>query len=290
MPGVRRAIVFDLPRGRLALAEHRRLARLLKAEGYGTALIMPRTWKAALAPALAGILQRVGMVGELRFGLINDLRWNERKLPRMVDRCAVLALPRSAAPYPAWPPPRLVVAADEIAAWRQQRELPNGGAPVVALCPGAVGAGKQWPVASHAALAKELKERGVEVWVLGGPQEKAAAERISAGGAHARDLTGADLREAVRALAAADVAVANDSGLLHVAAALGSAAIGLFGPSDPSLWAPLNPLAATIEAPRSGPSAGHAGRGSMRDITVESVLAAIEAELGRRSHNRGVQN
>src|SRR5437660_893250 len=92
MPGVRKGIVVDLPRKRLALRQHRALAGRLRAEGYAQALIMPRTWKAALAPFLAGIPLRTGFLGEARFGLINDLRPGERRLPRMVDRCAMLAL------------------------------------------------------------------------------------------------------------------------------------------------------------------------------------------------------
>ncbi len=97
MPGVRKGIVADLPRKRLALSQHRALAHRLRAEGYGQALVMPRTWKSALAPSLAGIPRRTGFVGEGRFGLINDLRFGERRLPRMVDRCAMLALPKGEA-------------------------------------------------------------------------------------------------------------------------------------------------------------------------------------------------
>src|SRR6266581_4570045 len=120
MPGVRQGIVWDLPRGRLAVARHHALARRLRAEHYGTALIMPRTWKSALAPFLAGIPERIGFFGELRFGLLSDVRWGERALPRMVDRCASLALPRGA-PLPSqWPEPKLVVPDAELADWRSK--------------------------------------------------------------------------------------------------------------------------------------------------------------------------
>src|SRR5262252_9445386 len=96
MPGVRKGIVVDLPRKRLALREHRALAARLKVEGYGLALVLPRTWKAALAPYLAGIPERTGFVGEARFGLINDLRFGERRLERMIDCMGALALPKGA--------------------------------------------------------------------------------------------------------------------------------------------------------------------------------------------------
>jgi len=287
MPGVRRALVHDMPRGRMALGEHLRLAALLRGEHYGAALILSRKWKAALAPALAGIPVRTGMLGEARFGLVNDVRLNERALPRMVDRSAILALPKGAKPPAEWPAPRLVAPAEEIEAWRRDHEVAADARPVVALCPGAVGPGKQWPEARYTELARRLREKGVEVWVLGGPGEGEAARRIAASARGARDLTGSDLRQAIRALAAARVAVANDSGLLHVAAALGTPAVGLFGPSDPALWAPLNPLAATIVAPASGVSAAgtpgpHASGRAIGAITVDEVLGAVVAELDRR--------
>ena len=277
MPDVRQAIVWNLPHGRLTPVEQWRLARRLQAEGYGAALIMPRKWKAALAPFLAGIPVRTGMVGEARFGLVNDLRWNEKKLPRMIDRCAALALARDASLPEAWPPPRLRVPVDELSAWRARSGLAASERPVVALCPGAAGAGKAWPVARYAELAGRLRALGATVWVLGGLGEKAAAAEISRDGEFATDLTGDDLRQAVLALAAADAAVANDSGLLHVAAALGTPAVGLYGPTDPKLWAPLNPLAAAIEPLPSGTGDATGGpvRRTMRGIAVARVLAAV---------------
>src|SRR5260370_6960632 len=117
MPGVRKGIVTDLPRKRLAFDQHVALARRLRAEGYGQALVMPRTWKSALAPYLAGIPLRSGFVGEARFGLINDLRFGERRLPRMVDRCAALALAKDEHALSEWPMPELTLPPTEIDAW-----------------------------------------------------------------------------------------------------------------------------------------------------------------------------
>src|SRR3984893_8542719 len=237
MPGLRQAILGDLPRGRIALAEPPALAQRLRANHYGLALIMPRTWKAALAPFLAGIPHRVGFVGEARFGLVNDCRWGERRLPRMVDRCATLALPRGA-PLPAdWPLPELVVPAAEVEAWHERLGLE--GRPAVALCPGAVGPSKRWPAATYGEVARTLTARGIAVWVIGGPDEAAlAAEIAAAGGPLVRGLPRPDPRHAILALAAARAAVSNDSGLLHVAAALSTPAIGIFGPTSPWHWAP----------------------------------------------------
>ncbi len=285
MPGVRKGIVCDLPRRRLALAQQWALAARLRREGYGQALVMPRTWKSALAPFLAGIAQRTGFAGEMRLGLLNDLRWGERKLPRMVDRCAMLALPRGAEQPADWPRPELVVPPAEVANWRRRSGVPFG--PAVAFAPGAVGPSKRWPALSYAETARRLGERGISVWVLGGPNEKAlAAEIRAAGGPHVHDLTGDDLRNAILAFAAADVALSNDSGLLHVAAALGRPSIGIFGPTSAWHWAPLNPLAATIETttevtcrPCHKPVCRFGHHRCMREIPADTVLRAVQQAL-----------
>ena len=217
---------------------------LLRERGYGTALVLPRTWKSAIAPALAGIPERIGFVGEARFGLINQLRWGEKALPRFIDKNAALALPDKAPLPPEWPVPQLRVPADDAARWRQAQGLGAGKA--VALAPGSVGASKRWTYYGEA--AKLLAEQGLDVWVVGGPGEKALAQEIVAtGGPRVRDLTGTDLRNGILAMAAASVAISNDSGLMHIAAALGTPTMGIFGPTSPYLWAPLNGLAATVQ-------------------------------------------
>ena len=244
MPGVRSGIVWDLPRSRLALAKQWGLAALLRARGYRTALVLPRTWKSALAPALAGIPERIGFVGEVRFGLINHWRWGERALPRFIDKNAALALP-DGAPLPGqWPVPQLRVPLDESAHFRQANGL--GTSRAVALAPGSVGASKRWTYYGEA--ARLLAEQGLDVWVVGGPGEKAMAQDIVAsGGPRVRDLTGSDLRNGILAMAAASLAISNDSGLMHIAAALGTPTMGIFGPTSPYHWAPLNGLAATVQ-------------------------------------------
>jgi heptosyltransferase-2 len=249
MPGVRRAIVFDLPRGQLALAKQRVLAAQLRAQHYGQAIVMLRTWKSALAPFLAGIPQRTGFTGELRYGLLNDRRSGERAHARMIDQMGALALPRNATLPNEWPLPQLVVPPAEIAAWRARNKL-GDGAPVIAFAPGAVGAGKAWPVAHYATLARELTAQGMWVWIIGGPHETPLAAQIAtAGGSRVRDLTGTDLRNAVLALGAATAAVTNDSGLMHVAAAIGTPTVAIFGPTSPWHWKPLNPVSAILEPP-----------------------------------------
>jgi heptosyltransferase-2 len=287
MPGVRSGVVWDLPRSRLALRQQWNLARQLRARGYGTVLIMPRTWKSAIAPALAGIPERVGFVGVARFGLLIRWRWGERALPRMIDRKASLALPANAARPPEWPVPQLRVPSEDVIRWRQAQGLGSG--PAVALAPGAVGPSKRWTY--YAQAARMLTERGIDVWVIGGPNEKAiAAEIVATGGSRVRDLTGHDLRNGILAMAAATLAISNDSGLLHVAAAIGTPTMGIFGPTSPYHWAPLNGLAATIQTktplpcqPCHRPVCTRNDHRCMRDIPAAEVLAIAERVLAEAS-------
>jgi heptosyltransferase-2 len=288
MPGIRQAIVIDLPRRRLGLPLQRQLTSRLRGKNYAQALVMSRKWKAALAPFLAGIPLRTGFAGEARFGLINDMRFSERKLPRMIDQMGALALPKGARLPAEWPLPELKVPADEVARWRAQRGLTAEGSPIVTLSPGAVGAGKAWPPGHYAALARALTEDGASVWVLGGPDETAIAKQIAgASGSHVHDLTSADLRNAILALAAADISVTNDSGLMHVAAAIGTPTIAIFGPTSPWHWKPLNPIAAILEPPGDEPARERArseGNDAVRhrrtaDVAVETVLAAVREIL-----------
>jgi heptosyltransferase-2 len=240
MPGVRKGIVCDLPRGRLPLRQYRTLAARLRSEGYGTALVMLRTWKAALA------------------------------------------LPPDAPQPPVCPEPALVLRHDYIAGWKSGLGLANTAPPVVALAPGAVGPGKRWPTAAFAELARRLTDQGAAIWVVGSPAETPFAKEIAeAAGPRVRDLTGPDLRNAIIALKAAHAAVTNDSGLMHIAAALRTPTVGLFGPTDPRLWGPLNPLAATLEPTRNGscPRCGKSDCADVRhrrieDISVDAAFAA----------------
>lgn len=278
MPGVRKGIVHDLPRGQLPLGQYWALAQRFRAENYGTALVMPRTWKAALAPFLACIPERTGFAGEARFGLINDIRWGERKLERMIDCFGALALPKDALLPPQWPLPQIEVPEAEVSRWREKWSLPAAGRPVVALAPGAVGPGKAWPPEFYAELTRRLTADGIAIWVLGGPNETAIAARIAgAGGGLVRDLTGPDLRNAIIALKAATTAVTNDSGLMHISAAIGTPTIAIFGPTSPRLWAPLNPLAAILEPER--PYADIRERNT-REVGVDPVEQAVKTALG----------
>lgn len=241
MPGV--AAVYELAasHGEFGWAARRAAARRLAPLGFERAIVLPNTWKSALAPALARIPQRTGFIGEARFGLLNDWRrLDEVRWPRLVDRFAALA---GVSPSP----PRLN--ADASASRRLRRKLGlTAGESVVALCPGAAfGPAKRWPASHFAALARRCIEAGSEVWVLGGPAD-APAGAASAASASVRDLTGrTTLLEAVDLLAVANAVVSNDSGLMHVAAALGRPLTAIYGSTTPAFTPPLAAQAAIVE-------------------------------------------
>ncbi len=287
MPGIRKTIVADLPRGQIGIALQKQLADTLREGHYEQALIMSRKWKAALAPWLAGIPLRTGFAGEARLGLVNDMRWGERKLPRMIDQMGALALPKDASLPSEWPLPELKVPARDVDAWCITQKL-SDAPPIITLSPGAVGLGKAWPPGHYAELARALANEAASIWVLGGPDEKPIAKKIAdAAGDRVRDLTGSDLRDAVLALAAADVSVTNDSGLMHVSAALGTPTIAVFGPTSSWHWKPLNPIAAILEPPgddaarQRGRIEGNDAVSHRRtaDVAVETVLAAVRNVL-----------
>lgn len=288
MPGVRRAIVVDLPRGKLGLALQRELATLLHREQYGQAIVMSRKWKAALAPWIAGILLRTGFAGEFRFGLLNDVRFGESRLPRMIDQMGALALPKNATIPTEWPLPELKIPNQEIGGWLAKYRLTDENHPIVTLSPGAVGAGKAWSTQHYAELARALTTDKISLWVLGGPNEAFIAKEIAAaGGNRVRDLTSTDLRNAILALAAADASVTNDSGLMHVSAAIGTPTVAIFGPTSPWHWKPLNPLAAVLEPTGDAQSRERArveGNNAVRhrrtdDVSVETVLTTVRRVL-----------
>lgn len=287
MPGIRQAIVADLPRGQIGIALQRQLAKRLRENNYAQALMMSRKWKAALAPWLAGIPRRTGFAGELRFGLINDMRHGESLLPRMIDQMGALALPKDAKLPSEWPLPELKVPARDVDAWYIRQKL-SDDPPIVTLSPGAVGGGKAWPPGHYAELARALAKEVASIWVLGGPSEKTIAKQIAdAGGARVRDLTSNDLRNAILALAAADVSVTNNSGLMHVSAAIGTPTVAIFGPTSPWHQKPLNPIAAIVEPPGDEAAALRArseGNDAVShrrtaDVAVETVLASVRKVL-----------
>jgi heptosyltransferase-2 len=251
---------------------------------FNAAIVLPHSWKSALVPLFAGIARRTGFVGEARYGVLNDARpLDAAALPRMVDRFSLLAEPRGAQLPAETPHPRLEADADAVAATMARYGLAAGG---IALCIGAeYGPAKRWPAAHFAALARALLAAGRGVWLIGGPGDAPIGAEVGSLAPGAVDLTGkTTLGEAIELIGAADAVVTNDSGLMHVAAALGRPLVALYGSTSPAFTPPLSAQAVILKddlecSPcfeRVCPL-GHFR--CLNELAPARVLAAVERQL-----------
>ncbi len=247
MPEVAEARTLPFGHGELRLAARRRFARALPA--YDRAVVLPNSWKSALIPWHAGIPLRTGYRGELRYGLLNDLRrLDTAALPRIVERYAALAEPAGEPLAHPLAAPRLAVdaAARDATLARLGLVLDR---PAVAFAPGAeYGPAKRWPAAHFAALARTFAARGFQVWLLGSAKDAAATAAVAEAAPGAcRDFAGrTSLDEAIDLLSCAARVVTNDSGLMHVAAALDRPMAAVFGSSSPRFTPPLSQRARVV--------------------------------------------
>lgn len=305
MPEVNRAIAMPLGRGQFGLFSRIRIGRSLKAQHYHQAILLPNSWKSALIPFFAGIAKRTGFLGEVRWGLLNDVRrLDKKRLTMTVQRFVALGLPADAPQPPVYEFPKLAITSEQQHGVREKFGLlnlsdqsrnhpplpPGEGrgegtvANILALCPGAeYGPAKRWPTEHFAAVARQKHAEGWQVWLFGSEKDRAVTEQIDAlSGGICRDFAGlTSLAEAVDLLSQVDVVVSNDSGLMHVAAALDKKLIALYGSSDPNFTPPLHHAARIISLnlecspcfERECPL-GHTR--CLSDISPERVLTALD--------------
>lgn len=284
MPEVREALLLPLRHGELGWGVRRRLGRALRARGYTRAIVLPRSFKSALVPFHARVPVRTGYVGEQRWLLLNDLRRPDAgALPQTAQAYVALGLPPGAPLPPPVPEPRLVV--DEPNQARLVAELGlDGSAPLAALAPGAeFGPSKQWPIEYFAVVARGLQEDGWQVVALGSPKDAEAGSALAAAAPGVVDLCGRTrLEDAVDLLALARVLVSNDSGLMHIGAAVGSHVIVMYGSTPPDKTPPLTAhrdvlwlgLPCSPCRQRICPLIHH---NCLRQLTPDRVLAAVRA-------------
>lgn len=237
--------------GALQWKERKAFAKMLKARGYADSYVLPNTLKFALIPWLAGIKRRVGYKGEMRYGLVNVMHHDDKAAPRpMVPFYAALA----DAPVRQLPPagkalePSMQVAPEQADAAIARLALPTGA--YVAFAPGAeFGPAKRWPAAYFAELAQTIRARrpDAQILLMGSPKDRAVCDEITAVVPQAHNLAGAtSLDEAIALISRAAALVTNDSGLMHIGAALGRPVVAIYGPTDPRHTPPHSALAKVL--------------------------------------------
>lgn len=244
MPEVRRVIPQPLGHGRIALRVRYRLGRGLRAEGYDWAIVLPNSLKSALVPWFARIPRRTGYRGEFRYVLLNDLRHLDKKaLPRTVQRFVALGLPKRSAEVAFESLPLPALTADAAAAAGVVGRLGlDLSRPILGLCPGAeFGPAKRWSPEYFAAVARHYSTLGWQSWVFGSERDHEIAKAVCHdAGPNCVNLAGlTTLSEVVDLMSLCRAVVSNDSGLMHVAAALARPLVAVFGSSDPGFTPPL---------------------------------------------------
>ncbi len=246
MPEVAEGLDLPLSHGELALRKRRQIGKALRERRFDRAIVLPNSLKSALIPFHARIPRRVGWRGELRDLLLNDCRrLDKERFPLMVQRFAALARPAATLPPENIPSPALRLQEEQRSAALAAFQL-NPDKPVLALCPGAeFGEAKQWPAEHYAAVANDMLEQGWQVWIFGSQNDQLAGEAILAdintdGLADVHNLAGTtDLGQAIDLLSYASAVVSNDSGLMHIAAALAKPVVAIYGSTSPDFTPPL---------------------------------------------------
>jgi heptosyltransferase-2 len=285
MPEVSDTIDMPLGHGKLELGTRRKLGHDLRDRHYDQAILLPNSLKSAIIPFSANIPLRTGWRGEYRYILLNDIRLlDKQRLTMTVQRFVALALPADQVVLPPIPKPQLTVNAESVAKARATHQLNDLQRPILALCPGAeFGPAKRWPESYYGQLAAEQIKQGWQVWLFGSAKDQAVCAEIDAltqGQCH--DLSGkTSLAEAVDLLSLANAVVSNDSGLMHVAAALNRPLVAIYGSSDPNFTPPLNDNARIISpdidcSPCFKRECPKEHLKCLRDLPVSKVQAELE--------------
>lgn len=287
MPEVSGTIEMPLGHGQLQLAERYRLGKSLRAKGYSQVIVLPNSFKSALVPYWAKIPKRTGYTGEMRWGLLNDARkLDKQKLTMTVQRFVALASTAESKDLPAIQPPELSIDPGAVNDALGRLGLAKPDRPVLAICPGAeYGPAKCWPQEYYAEVATDCIRHGWQVWIFGSDKDIPVADRISeiVNNDSCTSLAGkTTLEDAIDLMSLADVVVSNDSGLMHVAAALDRKLIAVYGSSDPGFTPPLNQQASILSlgldcSPcfRRECPLGHMN--CLRDMKPERVIKLITA-------------
>ncbi|MCY4303713.1 MAG: lipopolysaccharide heptosyltransferase II [Aestuariivita sp.] len=242
MPQVKDTIYMPLAHGQLGLRERRRIGISLR-KRYNQAIILKRSFKVALIPWFAKIPIRTGFRGEMRYGLINDMRQlNSDEMPRLVDRFVSLGQPKQTPLPKNITPSRLIVKPANAQMCMEHLGIDNE-LPIMILAPGtAASPSKQWPARHFAKLAEHYGNRGYQIWILGSRKDQDVCRQITkTANIPIHNLCGrTTLEDSIDLLAQAEKVVSNDSGLMHIAAAVGCSVVGIFGSTPPEYALPIS--------------------------------------------------
>ena len=253
MPEISEKIALPFKHGELAFFERLRFGKSLKYKGYHQAIILTNSFKSALLPFAAGIKKRTGFLGEMRYGLINDIRpLDKTKLVKTVERFVFLGLDKNenlpkiilspqinSSPEAAW------LLASSAGVLNKENSVENKNK-ILGLCPGAeYGEAKRWPAEYYAEVANEALNKGWQVWLFGSDKDVPVTSQINQLTQNkCTDFGGkTKLGEAIDLMSICNTIISNDSGLMHIAAALNKKLIAIYGSSDPTHTPPMHPQA-----------------------------------------------
>ncbi|MBN6709719.1 lipopolysaccharide heptosyltransferase II [Haemophilus haemoglobinophilus] len=295
MPEVRHAITMPIGHGSFDLKGRYQIGKSLRNQ-YDMAIVLPNSLKSAFIPAFAKIPVRRGWKGESRYLLLNDLRSNKNDYPMMVQRYVALGYDKAILPTAAnlpIPKPYLQIDPQELAqtleTFAKQTALCENRE-AIGFCPGAeFGPAKRWPHYHYAALAQQLIEQGYAIRLFGSAKDKEVGEQIRQAlpaelQSYCLNLAGeTDLNQAVDLISDCVAVVSNDSGLMHIAAALNKPLVAVYGPTSPEYTPPLSDKAIIIRLIEGGlikvrksQDSSEGYHQSLIDITPQMVMEKLQ--------------
>ncbi len=243
MPEINQAIEVPVGHGQFGLFTRLKMGLSLRSRHYTQAIVLSRSYKSALIPFFASIPKRTGYRGEMRYGVINDIRPLDKSiLIQTVQRYVALGLRYDVVSAPHIAYPKLDVDKKNQQELVQKFKL-SPDKPIICFIPGAeYGPAKQWPIKKFADLATVLVDKGFQVCIVGSAKEAALGEKVMMQRENGiKNLCGKTrLVDAVDLVAMSEWVVTNDSGLMHVACATGRNVIALYGSSTPAYTPPLS--------------------------------------------------
>lgn len=286
MPEISKVIPMPIGHGELKLMTRYRIGRELRAERYDEAIVLPNSFKSALIPWFARIPKRTGWLREARYLLLNDYRRLDKQIyPLMVEQYLALGLPKGEPLMKPYPLPQLSVAPEAQTRALAKIGIEMDGKPILALGAGAeFGPSKRWPIHYFAEVAKQKLSEGWNVWLFGSPKDRGITEAVNAlvGNACVNIAGRTELSETIALLSLVQGAVTNDSGLMHMAAALLKPLVAVYGSTSPAFTPPLSKDATVLQLTlpcqpcfqRDCPLKHHR---CMLDLTPSRVLAAMSS-------------